>query len=811
MTSIQYWHHEDPAALDFFASAFASKNLVPIIGSGFTRGCKTANRTVPSGQEFKLEMIVEILKHRQLTEAQKEKLNKKSFSEIADYYFDEKWVPKEISSAHMEQCFKNVELTEEKTAFVNDIDWPYMYTLNVDDAIERVSEYEKALPYNDKLSLKAKERKTLFKLHGDIDYEIRHDDSRLIFRKADYLQALTTNKRMLELLKLDILNKNVVYIGCSLSDELDISFIVAEQNKEKRLETKNVIFLNEKLDELDEQEYLNVGVNCVILFDPGSYDQMYNLLIKAFQQSASIDNSLKSFSGDITKLSNNPLANSDFLVKGVVELNSDNRKYRRILPYYYSSRNAENLVSESISKNEITIISGNRVSGRTLTAYNVLNRIKDKTLYIVESIQRVDNKSITQLLGQRNAVIFFDSLSLSRDGLHTIARLRKKLNENKSRVLICSEAFSRDIEQILQGPGLKTGVINLKETLNSSELKELNKKAIECRLPTFTTGKSLLDKVFSVFSVIGEKNVINKVPHTKDLFKLLYVLAVKNHFTGQEIHFSGLTFSSVQSMIALNDPYIEFEKISAGEQTDHTSYKITTRASSWVVSVLREMFRTKGVAWCVDTLIELFSYSYENNKALVTDLRKFDSLNFAFGEGEKGAAALIISIYDKLEIIEGGEAEFYVQKSKAYYNMYTGADLRDVLTLRIKELDRAMTWAKTDSLHSTEKNIIHTKALICLRRVAGVMKPTDIDIIEALNALIMTISAENNSVYIRNFLEGKNTGSNYLNFFLKLLRQNAVQFPVILTLRGQISELESKIIMTLKSVSPEKPKKLRVH
>jgi hypothetical protein len=800
MSSIQYWHHEDDAALDFFASAFATKNLVPIIGSGFTRGCLTTKGKVPSGEDYKNEMLAEIAKHRQLSDLQKEKLAKKSFSEIADYYFDEKWVPKDVVAVHLENCFKGVILPAEKVAFINEIDWPYIYTLNVDDAIEKISSYEKVLPYNEKLSARAKEQKTLFKLHGDIDYELRHDDSRLIFKKADYLQALTTNRQMLDLLKLDIVNKNVVYIGCSLSDELDISFIVAQQNKDRRLQTKNVIFLSEKLDELDEQEYINVGVNCVILIDRGSYDQMYNLIIKAFQHSATINQSLSAFSGEITRLTKDPEKNLDFFVKGVVELNSEDRKYRRVLPYYYSPRAKEIQIFESLLKNEVTIISGNRVSGRTLTAYNILNKIKDKTVFVVESNMRVDNRAIVQLLGQKNAMIFFDSLSLSRDELYTISRHRKHLRDNGSRVMICSEAYSRDIEQILEGPGVRTGVINLSETLTKGELSFLNKKAIDCRLPTFTTGKSLLDKVFSVFTIIGERNFITKVPQTKDLFKLLYVLAVRNQFTGQEIHFSGLDFSSVQQLVAANDPYIEFEKISAGEQIDHTSYKVTTRASSWVVSVLREVFRVKGVAWCVETLMELFASSYDSNKLLVIELRKFDSINFVFGEGEKGAAALIISVYDKLESIEGAEAEFYVQKAKAYYNMYVGDDLRQILTMRVRELDRAMTWAKTDHLHSTERNIIHAKALICLRRVAGVLNPTNDDIIEALDALLSTISAEGNSVYLRNFLEGKTTGSNYLQLFLKLLRRDAVRFPILLTLRGQIEELESKIVMALESV-----------
>ena len=793
MSELEYFRHDDSGISDILASAFAGGNLVPVIGAGFTRGCASKSRTVPSGEEFKVEMLCEIVKHRNLDGEQEAKLGKKTFSEVADYYFDEAWVPKDVVIAHLDAAFKGVVLPEDKQSFINDIGWPYIYTLNVDDAIESCSSFEKALPYNDNLSERAKTHPTVFKLHGDIDYEVRHDDSRLVFRKADYLQALSSNRRMLDFLTLDLVNKNILYIGCSLSDELDIAFIVAKQNKFLRRKTRNIIFLTERLDSIDQQQYENVGINCVILIDEGRYDQIYSLVALAYQKSAMITNSLKEFSGGIRELSNDSVENQDFLAKGVVEINQSVKKYRRVLPYYYSRRAIESAVELSLKKNEITVINGARVSGRTLTAYSVLHRIRDKSIYIVDSTSRIGGKSINQLLGQNNAVIFFDSLTLSRDELWQIGRLRKQLLANNSRVLLCSEAYSRDVEQILQTPGASTGVFHLRDQLTNEELAVLNSRAIESRLPTFTVGKYILDKIYNVFSIIGEKTYISKIPQSADLFKVLYVLAVRGQFTGQEIYFAGLQFNSVDSIVQKNSPYLEFDQISVNEQIDHTSFKVVTHAGSWAVSLLREIFRVKGGSWCVDTLMELFAASFKNNRLLVTELRKFDSINFIFGAGQKGAASLIISLYDRLEVLEGSEAEFYVQKAKAYYNMYHGDDLSAVLTTRIKELERAQTWAVTASQTTTIRNIVHVKASICLRRVIESKLATEVDFIEAIEALLETIRTEGNSVYLRNFLEGKTRGSDYLTIFMERLRSGVVKYPILLTMRGKISELESKI------------------
>ncbi|MGU0057751.1 hypothetical protein ACVXG7_31940 [Enterobacter hormaechei] len=111
---------------------------------------------------------------------------------------------------------------------------------------------------------------------------------------------------MLELLQLDFKEKNIIYIGCSLTDEIDLAFAIAQHSQSERKQTQNIIFLNEKLDKIDEQEYINMGINNIILFDEGKYEQIYTLINASYQQSAKSSPELEEFSHSIKMLPNSP-------------------------------------------------------------------------------------------------------------------------------------------------------------------------------------------------------------------------------------------------------------------------------------------------------------------------------------------------------------------------------------------------------------------------------------------------------------------------------------------------------------------------
>jgi hypothetical protein len=791
MSKIEYLYFKDKMTIEMLSSAFSDNSLVPVIGAGFTRGCITNNsEIVPSGEDFRQEMIDIIIKDKNYSPEKVQRIRDRTFSAVSDLYFNPDFVDPGIVKRRLTTAFQGVQLDDLKSSFINDINWPYIYTLNVDDAIEKNSKYITVLPYEKSLSSKAKDYPTLFKLHGDINYELRHDESRLIFQKRDYLKSLNENKTMLELLKLDMINKNIIYIGCSLYDELDISALVAQENLSLRRNTKNIVFLSSKLDDIEEQDYISVGINCVILIEPSKYDQIYQTIIEAYQLSANKTKSLDIFKGGIKELDETPEKNQDFLIKGIIELNNERKISNKVIPYYYAQRDVEEAISKSIRSNEITILQGKRVSGKTLLSFHILNKIKDKSIYIVESNQRIDSNALLQLIGQKNSIILFDHGSLSKESFTLIKQNRKILSTNNTSILICAIDNDNDADYYLNQAGSRTGVFTLSAIISRKELLDINKKAINAKLPTFTDGKFLLDKIYNVFSIIGENKLISSIKKSEELFSLLYVLAIKHSFTGEEIHFSGLDQKAMLSLSEQHTPYLQTEKINHVEQNDHTNYKIVTYANSWVVSVLRYIFREKGTDWCSEVLMKLFISSYKSSKSFVTELRKFDSLNFVFTSEQNGAGTLILNLYDKLKALEGKEPEFYVQKSKAYFNMYQASDLTQKMDECIQELNIAYTWAKTNHSLKTQQNISHIKASLCLRKVTSLKTPDIETIILTINAIHQTIGEEGNYSYNSELFRGKSKSGRLLGKFMHIIEQNSD--VKLLLEKGKVHEIKLK-------------------
>ena len=124
------------------------KMLIPVLGSGFSRGCRSHIGKVPSGDDYKKYMIDEIIKYRGYDVSKKKSYEKKQFSEISTLYH--RIIPIEEQRNYLRNNFTEIEISDEKKKFLN-INWPYIYTLNMDDAIERNSKYSYVIYSNRKI------------------------------------------------------------------------------------------------------------------------------------------------------------------------------------------------------------------------------------------------------------------------------------------------------------------------------------------------------------------------------------------------------------------------------------------------------------------------------------------------------------------------------------------------------------------------------------------------------------------------------------------------------------------------------------
>ena len=141
MSILTYWEHDE--GISKLAEYAVRRNLIPFIGAGFSAGSETAGGCVPDGPTVCAEMIELILKS--FPDLAKGKLDTCSFTQIADLFF--KYISVADRAAFFEKSFTETNLSASHQDFINKIDWPYIYTINFDDGIERCGKYRAILPY----------------------------------------------------------------------------------------------------------------------------------------------------------------------------------------------------------------------------------------------------------------------------------------------------------------------------------------------------------------------------------------------------------------------------------------------------------------------------------------------------------------------------------------------------------------------------------------------------------------------------------------------------------------------------------------
>ena len=213
------------------------KELFPIIGSGFTRGAQTSSgETVPSGSDMTNYM------EQYLKDNGYSNLPRHEFSHVARYF--QRVASQEDFWRYFQNNFLGVKLPSIKKDFLN-CDWRFIYTLNLDDAIENNSSYTTKVtpgytPRWDALN----NSKCVIKLHGDAQELVNYIDSPHVLALSEYVISIERNKPLLDKLAEDLNYSNTIFIGCSLTDELDL-LSVSQQLKVKINSKKNRYFVTD--------------------------------------------------------------------------------------------------------------------------------------------------------------------------------------------------------------------------------------------------------------------------------------------------------------------------------------------------------------------------------------------------------------------------------------------------------------------------------------------------------------------------------------------------------------------------------------
>lgn len=783
---------ESPETQSFLRSILRQDTCIPFLGAGFTRGEKARSATVPGGAEW-MAIMREQIKAAPVAEKPSDvELDRSEFKKLSEIYFRDNIVPLELIKASIDSCFTKVDIVDAAKLRFLSIDWPYIYTLNIDDGIERAIDGVKVLPY--KAFSRHSGRRYVYKLHGDAEDVLTAaslDDLQVIFGEADYIKSLKKNEYFLSSLTNDFCEKNVLFIGCSLTDELDISFALASiPLGDKRTKTARIFVTSSSPETYSEKKKLkSYGITDVVVAD---YFAFYNFVASVSEREEKAPLAIESFAypdgGD-------PYTDERF-VSYLIQSgwrHNDN-------PYSVSiPRTSENVLNERINKDPLVAVWGRRFSGKTTILHRILFNFRTRRRFFLPSQLSMDDKIFNEIFKIQDALVAIDHGTLNHYQIRTLALKSDRLGENNTTVLL---ALPRSEINAL-GNSYAEDAVELDSRLHHTEIIELNKLLDPLGFHRWKQGDSILDNVFT----LGTSSIASKIMKSQSRlderielicdegrrngkplepskleFSLLFYLAVRQrmysfvHRTlAKKYGFDYLADTHIFEFARKWSPFIEIEDTdSVSRRAENSSSVLICNSYAWTQLAIRRLSDRLGLEQTATYIVDLY-VSVRDIDPEAFQLTLFDNLNSVYSTkklNEKDwGAGVIIAVHEKLARYCAQDPDYWLQRAKGVYYISNDENM-----IRI-----AIEYCEKGIVEKTEKTSVNaklTKANL-LGKLCSITKfRSDEDISKAIDAYVEAIGRRNdNPAYIDELLRKSRHGKGYMYSICKIAFTRAALLP----------------------------------
>lgn len=744
------------------------KTIMPVIGSGFTRDCIARSGKVPSGEDYYNYMIAQIVDQNP-DEMKVKELNNESFSSISSIYH--KMVQAEKQQSYLLNKFTNVKLENVKKNFLK-IDWPYIYTLNIDDAIENNSEFKTVLYANrDIRNSIFEQEKCVIKLHGDIKDILKYEDSNCeIFDQKQYVVSIKKNVSLLKKLTHDYEYLNLLYIGCSLSDEIDLLFSTSMANDNNN----NRYYCSTQIPTLLQKTKLEAfGITHCIVFE--SYDDIYEKMTDAFHQSLCITpDELEQFSTyEFKTLGTGFELNCPYLFQGKSILN--NSKIA-IYPSFFVSRSVTDKIVENINSKGTQIVVGRGCSGKTYVSYDIIRRVRDREVYAFRSKDRINNETLTLLLNKENCLTIFDSKVLSIKQIEEIILTTSERVVKSNSIIIIENKSNRDLSGLLVLMKMNEHLeddeipqLEISNRFSKPKTDEINNYLVTSSLGVFSENKSIADNIINASNLLIQKNKFSQISpltdNVRQVSSLIVLATLGKVYASDAINLDLVEEFEMQCKKAM--PLIEKESTWVFEMSaaNNSPLKYVVNAEYWLFNQLDILAKSRkgrekiieAYRYIIGKLIEINGkpdLMKGEKYAPYKDYILFDNIFQIFrSQGTK----IIRDIYQSLNDILATDPNYLHQRAKCYirsaYKSTEEKDKEKWLEMAYRDASISnSSFEKRYESHENEKIMISAAhslytAALALCHIAKLRNYRDISInANAVKCLYKAISSPFNSI-----------------------------------------------------------------
>lgn len=672
---------------DTFTKNLKRNMVIPIIGSGFTLNSEAKNGKVPSGKDYQEYMIDSLCnKFEELNETKGE-MYKESFSKIAELYI--KQIDDIDKRNYFVSNFTDVKIQEKNKIDFLKIEWPYIYTLNIDDAIEKNSKFNHTICCNNENVIESvfDEFNCVIKLHGDVNNLINYGNyNSIIFSSKQYATSLESNKVLLNKLNHDALYQNLLFIGCSLNDEIDILTVLPDERCEC-VTSRYLCFVGEPT-KLESMKYESFGITHIVKFN--SYDDIYQRIYKSWVETQKIaTDDLDNYKSFIVEQSDDSFETNKYFFlygKSLVDKN------KITLPHFFISREITKNIIADMRKFNLQFVIGSSYSGKTYIFYDIATKIKDQDIFIFETKDRISEKAFTSLLNKKNSIFLFDSNSLTISQIELIMNGLYSLRKNNNKIIIFSLKNNSELFGLIRlledNETISKHNFSIKcidNKFSTTEAKEINSKLTGTGIGIINKSKTILDNILDLSSnnKISTSNKFNKIQllfDTEKQIATLIILAIeKKVYSSQILKFNIL--SEIYNQKSRAYPLIDLEEtwnfeISA---SDNSPQKYVVNAEYWLYKQL-ELFSenaehhkiiVNAFKYIVSKIIEtegkpdILKYNKQSYKKFIL----FDNINMIFRIYGRDSLVLISKIYEGLNCYLSNDPNYLHQRAKCYIKL----------------------------------------------------------------------------------------------------------------------------------------------
>lgn len=684
-----------------FVECFRDNEIIPIVVSGISVGCNTENGIVPNGDAYKKHMLESI--SDKVSEEELKSIQNMDFSKVAEIYEDESITSSYEQKKYLKENFYKASYSEyDRRKSFFDIKWAYVYSLNIDDVIENSTKYKDVILPNRRLESETfADDYCLIKLHGDIGEIIKYRDSYKVFTSKEYAKSLNENRELLIRLKTDCDSSNILFIGCSLQDEVDILSLDIIPSDSAENTKHNFFFSTKKPSHVDQIRLKNYGVTDYVLFE--SNDDMYKFLLSTWDEAQKIAGDRLSDYRGLNKitLKASDAKNQNIFYNGMSLI--DYKDDTITFPHYMIERDLVGQIRQYISKHKTIVIHGQRYCGKSYLLVYLYKLYSATTCYIFSNHVKLSDESVDLLVTYKNAVIFIDEGSLTSQQYLKIIDNSDSIQMNKSSVVIMIEENDTESYILAKRKMELNGTVELlkrplRNRFSNTESAVFNNRLPESNMMPYDTNEknnrneTLLDHLTRSAALFSKQNLYSdKVINADSAPQLAYFIALASKETLYYTELVRLELTEINSdMLKLYSPFVEMIKTKRFERSNKnmSNLRVALNSKFWLNQQLSGMAEHKNnydiivdaYRYIIEREIDFSSVDLRHKRKMYKDYTFFDTINAIFGGANGGKMSLIVAIYNKLTDILADDFQFNHQRANCllYYAGYLKKDYEKV-------------------------------------------------------------------------------------------------------------------------------------